>query len=150
MPKREYDVILVGAGLGGLVCSALLAKWGLRVVVLDKNKEPGGKQIGVSVRGFKGEMWPTYGIPKEASPFGDAFKQLGFFEKRSYNSCPKRVPAPPNRPSPASCMRVVLISGCGPVGLGAGRTALFTSAGKSFTTPGIFLMRLNSGAASKP
>ena len=77
MAKREYDVIIVGAGLGGLVCGALLAKWGLRVILLDKNKEPGGKQIGVSARGFKGEMWPTYGIPREASPFGDAFRQLG-------------------------------------------------------------------------
>ncbi len=33
--------------------------------------------MGISVRGFSGEMWPTYGIPVEASPFGDAFRQLG-------------------------------------------------------------------------
>lgn len=78
---KEYDVIIVGAGLGGLVCGALLAKWGLKVLVLDKNKEPGGKQIGISTKGFKGEMWPTYGIPKEASPFVDAFKQLGIESK---------------------------------------------------------------------
>ncbi len=81
MDKREYDVIIVGAGLGGLVCGALLAKWGLKILVLDKNKEPGGKQIGVSARGFRSEMWPTFGIPKEVSPFGEAFEQLGIESK---------------------------------------------------------------------
>jgi phytoene dehydrogenase-like protein len=81
MANREYDVIMVGAGLGGLVCGALLAKWGLKVVVVDKNKEPGGKQIGVSVGGFRGEMWPTYGIPPQASPFREAFAQLGIESK---------------------------------------------------------------------
>ena len=77
MSKRDYDVIIVGAGLGGLVCGALLARWGRRVLVIDKNKAPGGKQMGISVRGFRGEMWPTYGIPMEAGPFVDAFRQLG-------------------------------------------------------------------------
>jgi len=81
MAKREYDVIIVGAGLGGLVCGALLAKWGLGVLVLDKNNRPGGKQMGISIKGFKGEMWPTYGIPKETGPFVDAFNQLGIVSK---------------------------------------------------------------------
>ncbi|MDM8000870.1 MAG: NAD(P)/FAD-dependent oxidoreductase [Dehalococcoidia bacterium] len=81
MATKGSDVIIVGAGLGGLVCGALLAKWGLKIMVIDKNKQPGGKQIGISARGFRGEMWPTYGIPKEASPFGDAFAQLGIKEK---------------------------------------------------------------------
>jgi len=81
MASREYDVIVVGAGLGGVTCAALLAKWGLKVVVLDKNEHVGGKQMGISVRGFKGEMWPTYGIPKEASPFLDAFRELGIESK---------------------------------------------------------------------
>jgi len=81
MAKREYDVIVVGAGLGGLVCGALLAKWGLKVVVLDKNSRPGGKQMGISGKGFKSEMWPTFGIPKESGPFVDAFNQLGIASK---------------------------------------------------------------------
>ncbi len=81
MPKRDCDVIIVGAGLGGLVCGALLAKWGLKVVVLDKNIRPGGKQMGISTRGFKGEMWPTYGIPREVGPFVEAFNQLGIASK---------------------------------------------------------------------
>jgi len=81
MANKSYDVIIVGAGFGGLVCGSLLAKWGLRVAVLDKNNRPGGKQMGISVNGFKGEMWPTYGIPKEAGPFVDAFNQLGIGSK---------------------------------------------------------------------
>ncbi|GAG18207.1 unnamed protein product, partial [marine sediment metagenome] len=77
----RHDVIVVGAGLGGVVCGALLAKSGLKVLVLDKNNRVGGKQMGISVKGFKGEMWPTYGIPVELGPFVDAFRQLGIESK---------------------------------------------------------------------
>ncbi len=31
-----YDVIVVGAGPGGISCGALLAKWGLKTLVVDK------------------------------------------------------------------------------------------------------------------
>jgi len=81
MAKREYDVIVIGAGFGGVVCGALLAKQGLKVIILDKNIRPGGKQMGISAKGFKSEMWPTYGIPKEVGPFVDAFNQLGIASK---------------------------------------------------------------------
>ncbi|MEA1958550.1 MAG: NAD(P)/FAD-dependent oxidoreductase [Chloroflexota bacterium] len=78
---EKYDVIVVGAGLGGVVCGALLAKRGLKVLLLDKNSRVGGKQMGISSNGFKSEMWPTYGIPREYGPFVDAFKELGIESK---------------------------------------------------------------------
>jgi phytoene dehydrogenase-like protein len=74
---EKHDVVVVGAGLGGLTCAALLAKWGLKALVLEKNNRLGGKQVGISARGFKGEMWPTFGIPLEGGPFVDAFRALG-------------------------------------------------------------------------
>lgn len=74
---EKRDVVVIGAGLGGLTCAALLAKWGLRTLVLEKNARLGGKQVGVSTKGFKGEMWPTFGIPLEGGPFVDAFRSLG-------------------------------------------------------------------------
>jgi phytoene dehydrogenase-like protein len=77
----RYDVIVVGAGLGGLTSAALLARKGLKTLVLEKNSRLGGKQVGMSVRGFKGEMWPTFGIPMEVGPFLDAFRQLGIESK---------------------------------------------------------------------
>jgi len=41
----KYDAIVVGAGHNGLVCSALLAKAGKRVLVLEANEQVGGAAI---------------------------------------------------------------------------------------------------------
>lgn len=38
----KYDVIIVGSGLGGLECGAILSKEGYRVCVLEKNEQFGG------------------------------------------------------------------------------------------------------------
>ena len=73
----KYDAIVIGSGLGGSVCAALLAKAGMKTLLLDKNNQPGGKSMGISVKGFRGEMWPTFGIPVEGGPFVEAFRQLG-------------------------------------------------------------------------
>jgi prolycopene isomerase len=37
--------------------------------------------MGISVKGFRGELWPTYGIPQEGGPFVEAFRQLGIESK---------------------------------------------------------------------
>ena len=40
--KEEYDVVIIGSGLGGLVSANFLAKEGYSVCVLEKNKQHGG------------------------------------------------------------------------------------------------------------
>lgn len=40
--SERYDVITVGAGIGGLTAAALLAKAGQRVLVIERQGEPGG------------------------------------------------------------------------------------------------------------
>jgi|JI10StandDraft_1071094.scaffolds.fasta_scaffold00371_16 all-trans-retinol 13,14-reductase len=39
---EQYDVVIVGSGLGGLACGTILAKEGYKVCVIEKNKQIGG------------------------------------------------------------------------------------------------------------
>lgn len=41
-PKGENDVIIVGSGIGGLTCGALLSKRGYRILVLEQHHQVGG------------------------------------------------------------------------------------------------------------
>lgn len=40
--NKKYNVIVVGSGIGGLLCAALLARKGMKVCVVEKNKQLGG------------------------------------------------------------------------------------------------------------
>jgi len=40
--EGEYDVIVIGSGMGGLACGALNAKYGKSVMVLESHIKPGG------------------------------------------------------------------------------------------------------------
>lgn len=39
---HKYDTVIIGSGLGGLVCGAVLSKEGQRVCILEKNEQIGG------------------------------------------------------------------------------------------------------------
>lgn len=39
---KQFDAVIVGSGLGGLACGAILAKEGRKVCILEKNKQIGG------------------------------------------------------------------------------------------------------------
>ncbi|MBU1044405.1 MAG: NAD(P)/FAD-dependent oxidoreductase [Candidatus Omnitrophica bacterium] len=40
--KNDYDAIIIGAGIGGLTCGAILAKNNKKVLILEKNSKVGG------------------------------------------------------------------------------------------------------------
>lgn len=67
MSGDRFDVIVVGAGMGGATCAALLAKRGLRVLLLEKNSQAGGKAMVVSKNGFTYELWPVIHAPARES-----------------------------------------------------------------------------------
>jgi all-trans-retinol 13,14-reductase len=40
--KEKFDIVIVGSGLGGLMCGLLLAKEGYKICILEKNRQFGG------------------------------------------------------------------------------------------------------------
>jgi phytoene desaturase len=50
---EEYDVVVIGAGIGGLTCAAYLAKKGKKVKVFEQHFVPGGCCSSFSRKGFK-------------------------------------------------------------------------------------------------
>jgi phytoene dehydrogenase-like protein len=49
---KRYDVVVIGAGIGGLVCSALLSKKGKRVLLVEQHFQPGGYCTTFKRKGF--------------------------------------------------------------------------------------------------
>ena len=76
----KYDAIIIGAGLSGLTAASLLAKRGLKTVVIDKNADPGGS-CGVFKRGsatFDQGAAMLYGFGKNGfNPHRFLFNCLG-------------------------------------------------------------------------
>lgn len=81
MARESYDVIVVGAGFGGSACAALLAKRGLRVLLLEKNAKAGGKAMSLSKKGFTYTAWVVITAPAEGNPFEKVLKELGIEKK---------------------------------------------------------------------
>ena len=42
MTENKYDTLIIGSGLGGLLCGYILSREGMRVCITEKNMNPGG------------------------------------------------------------------------------------------------------------
>ena len=47
----NWDVIIIGSGLTGMSVGAMLADAGKKVLILEKNKQVGGRMIGTTYKG---------------------------------------------------------------------------------------------------
>ena len=64
---QSYDVAVIGAGIGGLVSAALLAKEGKHVLVLEQQRDVGGCAATFSHRGFRFDSGATIGSGFQAN-----------------------------------------------------------------------------------
>lgn len=80
--SKTFDVVIVGSGLGGLACGAILAKEGYKVCILEKNKQIGGT-LQTFVRKkiiFDSGVHYVGGLEKGQSLY-QLFRYLGIMEK---------------------------------------------------------------------
>ena len=69
--EETFDAIVIGAGMGGASCAAVLAKRGQRVLLLERNAIAGGKAMTVRGGGFAYELWPVVSGPSVGSRFAE-------------------------------------------------------------------------------
>lgn len=50
--KYDYDAIIIGAGISGLVCGCYLARAGMKTLIVEKNRKPGGYCTSFTRKGF--------------------------------------------------------------------------------------------------
>ena len=75
-PKSDYPVVVIGAGIGGLVAATYLAKNGFPVTVIEQHDVPGGYVTSFERGEFKFDVAPHYTLG--LSPF---LEYLGIQEK---------------------------------------------------------------------
>lgn len=77
----KYDVVIIGSGLGGLICARQLALSGRHVVVLERQHAPGGCLQSYRRGGMEFDTGLHYvGGLDEGQSLHDAFKTLGLLD----------------------------------------------------------------------
>ncbi len=71
----EKEVVVIGAGIGGIYAAARLAKHGYHVTVLEKNRRPGGRCNRLEKQGHSFDTGPT--LLMMPAIFARAFSDLG-------------------------------------------------------------------------
>ena len=57
--SQSVDVVIIGSGVGGLCCAALLAKYGYRVIVCESHAIAGGAAHSFERNGYKFDSGPS-------------------------------------------------------------------------------------------
>jgi phytoene dehydrogenase-like protein len=80
MPKNSsgtYDVIIIGAGISGLVCGCYLAKAGMKVLIIEQHDKPGGYCTSFKRKGFTFDAAAhSFGSYREKGNFRKILKDL--------------------------------------------------------------------------
>jgi len=79
---KGYDVIVVGAGMGGLTAAVLLAKKGLKTLLLEKEDQVGGYVVSFKRRGFTFDATGSFvGGCHEGGELYQILKEIGAYEE---------------------------------------------------------------------
>ena len=82
--KRDsYDVIVAGAGIGGLLSAAMLSKRGFSVIVLEKLSFIGGRFTSFNFKGYEIPSGALHMIPNSRGSFTKIMREFGIDYKKT-------------------------------------------------------------------
>lgn len=81
MADQDFEAIVIGSGPGGLSAAALLAKRGVKTLLVEKNNILGGKMISIDAGGYAYDLFPHGQVPMIGSAFEDVFAELGILDE---------------------------------------------------------------------
>lgn len=80
--SNEYDVAIIGAGIGGLVCGCYLAKAGMKVLIAEQHSKPGGYCTSFKRGEFLFDAAPhCFGSYREEGMLRKIFTEIGIDKK---------------------------------------------------------------------
>jgi len=128
-PADRYDAVVVGAGLGGLACAAILARHGMRVAIVDRARRPGGQVQTIAYQGYAVDLapplWEATGVRDVLAaagvrdvaladvPLRDALR-IAIVEGGAVRDRPYPLPVPGAVPSPSVLEAVRALYGVPP------------------------------------
>ncbi len=83
----DYDCIIIGSGIGGSALGAILAKNGLKVLLLEKNKLIGGRCSTYEKDGFKIDVGVHGFCRSFKGPLGRVLEMIGMEKKIEWVPC---------------------------------------------------------------
>lgn len=69
------EIVVIGAGIGGLAAAARLSKKGYRVTIFEKNSQPGGRVGLIDEQGYRFDTGPTLFLMPDT--FAHTYQDLG-------------------------------------------------------------------------
>ena len=82
MSIKKYDAIIIGSGMGGLTTASLLAKKGLKTLLLEKEKQVGGYVVSFKRNGFTFDATGAFvGGCQAGGEFLQILKEIGVHEE---------------------------------------------------------------------
>lgn len=76
LPLDKTDVVVIGSGIGGLCCAALLAYYGIKVTVCESHSIAGGAAHGFERNGFHFDSGPSLYSGLSYSPSSNPLRQV--------------------------------------------------------------------------
>ena len=86
--KQDYDCIIIGAGVGGATCGAILAHSNVKTLIVEKNNRIGGSCSYYEKDGFQVDTGTHMFSRGKKGPFGEVQRRIGVPHRIEFRQIP--------------------------------------------------------------